>query len=263
MKVRKEEKEDKKGRSTKGNEGKDDGRQDKSGGSGRGRETGDSKKYNRPKERSLDRTEDWTQTNKERGGRGAKEDKSGSEENAKEVRARKEQKRKRDGGRNDREDKDRKKAGKEREVREREEEKKKEKEETLKELREVCVTMWTSHKRYHCAADTPEGERIDPIEMCRGKYRASEKAPLTERCDSCARTLEAAKRSCSTVVATNLKKGKWRCKGCEDAENKKIERKSKGSRERRKSEETKAREREEVRKETPSIEERTGGKRQK
>ena len=90
-------------------------------------------------------------------------------------------------------------------------------------------TPWRSHGRYHCAIDTPMEERIDPVEMNNDPCRPAGSIPRKGRCMKCAKTLTAARAMISDVVTHNKKDGRWRCRHCDDRENKKEEQKGRES----------------------------------
>ena len=93
----------------------------------------------------------------------------------------------------------------------------------MQDLKQACVTLWISHQKYHCAIDTPMNERIDPIEMSSGKCKPAGKTPKENRCMKCAKTLAAARAMSSDVITFNSNKGSWKCRHCDDKENKKEE----------------------------------------
>ena len=120
-----------------------------------------------------------------------------------------------------------------REAEERERDNERERKAVMQELKQASITLWTSHQRYHCAADTPSNERIDAIETSRGKCKPASRTPKTNKCSKCATTLAAARRMSSDVITTDGTRGIWRCRHCDDRENKKEEQKGKASRKKR------------------------------
>ena len=115
---------------------------------------------------------DATRNSKEK-----KEDRSGSEGNKGNTRAKKEQKRKGDDKRKESEIVDRMTGKCIREAEERGKDDERERKAIVQELKQACVTMWTSHLRYHCVADTPANERMDAIEISRGKCKPASRTP--------------------------------------------------------------------------------------
>ena len=153
------------------------------------------------------------------------DDRSRSKGNKGNTRAKKEQKKRGEDRKGDKDneilDRMRERCITEAEAKGKEDEK--ERKSIVQNLKQACVTLWISHQKYHCAIDTPMNERIDPIEMSSGKYKTAGKTPKENRCMKCAKTLAAARAMSSDVITHNSNKGSWRCRQCDDKENKREE----------------------------------------
>ena len=84
--------------------------------------------------------------------------------------------------------------------------------------------MRKSHENYHCAIDTPLEERMGPIAMAENEWEPVCTVPLKGRCMKCTKTLTAARVMSSDVVLSDRRDGRWRCRPCNDEENRMKER---------------------------------------
>ena len=75
-------------------------------------------------------------------------------------------------------------------------------------------------------------ERIDPVAMNNDPCVSAGSKPRKGRCMKCARTLTAARAMSSDVVTHNKKDGRWRCRPCDDEENRKEGRRKEAATER-------------------------------